>query len=197
MVTQKDLLHCKHWVFDMDGTLTLAQHDFDAIRAELGLPEGLPILESLAALPAAESVPLHQRLDEIELEIAAQSQAAEGAAELLDYLQAKQADFGILTRNNKPNIKVTLQAAGLYDYFDEGALLSRDCVTPKPAGDGICQLLLQWQGSAENTVMVGDHQHDLLAGKAAGVTTLYVDPSAEFIYKNDADICIKSLLNLI
>ncbi len=51
----KQLLNRKHWVFDMDGTLTIAQHDFDAIRDELGLPDNLPILESLAAMPAAES----------------------------------------------------------------------------------------------------------------------------------------------
>ncbi|MCZ7597637.1 MAG: hypothetical protein M5U09_07745 [Gammaproteobacteria bacterium] len=32
------------WVFDMDGTLTHAVHDFDDIRRRLDLPEGLPIL---------------------------------------------------------------------------------------------------------------------------------------------------------
>ena len=37
-----------HWVFDMDGTLTVAAHDFDAIRRELGVPAGKPLLETLA-----------------------------------------------------------------------------------------------------------------------------------------------------
>ncbi len=72
-LTSKHLLSQKHWVFDMDGTLTIAQHDFDAIRDDLGLPDNLPILESLDAMPAAESAPIHQRLNEIELEIAAQA----------------------------------------------------------------------------------------------------------------------------
>ena len=31
------------WVFDLDGTLTVHQHDFDAIRAELGIPEHIKI----------------------------------------------------------------------------------------------------------------------------------------------------------
>ena len=28
----------KHWVFDMDGTLTVAVHDFAAIREALDIP---------------------------------------------------------------------------------------------------------------------------------------------------------------
>ena len=34
------LLKRKHWIFDLDGTLTIAVHDFNAIRKELGIPEG-------------------------------------------------------------------------------------------------------------------------------------------------------------
>ena len=39
-------------IFDLDGTLTEPVLDFDAIRAEIGLPPGLPILEQLEALDA-------------------------------------------------------------------------------------------------------------------------------------------------
>ncbi|HCR31850.1 MAG TPA: HAD family hydrolase, partial [Stenotrophomonas sp.] len=28
----------RHWVFDMDGTLTVAMHDFERIKRELGIP---------------------------------------------------------------------------------------------------------------------------------------------------------------
>ena len=71
-MSYQSLMQKPYWVFDMDGTLTIAQHDFDAIRAELGLPEGLPILESLEKLPSAEAKVLHSQLNEIELEIAHQ-----------------------------------------------------------------------------------------------------------------------------
>ena len=49
----------KHWVFDMDGTLTVAVHDFAAIRVALQIPPEDDILTHLAALPAdvAESSP--------------------------------------------------------------------------------------------------------------------------------------------
>jgi len=39
----------------MDGTLTLAVHDFDAIRNTLGLPLGKPILEAIEDLPAPQA----------------------------------------------------------------------------------------------------------------------------------------------
>lgn len=195
--THDALFSRKHWVFDMDGTLTLAQHDFDAIRDDLGLPEDLPILESLALLPDEESAPLHTRLDQIELEIAAESKAAEGAEELLENLLSAGTTIGILTRNNKINIDVTLRAAGLADYFTEHNLLSRECATPKPAPDGILHLLKQWNASSDDAVMVGDHLHDLLTGRAADTKTLYVDPSGEFIFKQEADICIHQLTDLL
>lgn len=193
----KQLLNRKHWVFDMDGTLTIAQHDFDAIRDELGLPDSLPILESLNAMSAAESAPIHQRLNEIELEIAAESKVAEGAELLLETLLSNGANIGILTRNNKINISVTLKAAGLDGYFTDENLLSRDCAIPKPAPDGILQLLNQWNAKGNQSVMVGDHLHDLLSGRAAGSKTLYVDPLGEFVFKDDADVCIHQLTELL
>ena len=193
----KQLLNRKHWVFDTDGSLTIAQLDSDAIRDELGLPKDLPILESLNALPRAESKRLHQRLNEIELEIAAESKAAEGAELLLENLLSKGVNVGILTRNNKINIDITLKAAGLDAFFESDNLLSRDCSIPKPAPDGILRLLNQWNAVANDAVMVGDHLHDLLSGKAAGTKTLYIDPQGEFIFKKNADVCIHQLTELL
>ena len=42
------LRHLTHWVFDLDGTLTLAVHDFAAIRRHLGIPAQADILHHLA-----------------------------------------------------------------------------------------------------------------------------------------------------
>ena len=49
------LKEVKHWVFDMDGTLTVAVHDFAAIRVALAIPPQDDILTHLAALPAPQS----------------------------------------------------------------------------------------------------------------------------------------------
>lgn len=192
-----DLMDRKHWVFDMDGTLTIAKHDFEAIRRELGLPLGVPILEALERLPAEESTPLHQRLDDMELDVARISEPAEGAAALLEHLLAQGTKIGILTRNNLPNIEVTLEAAGLLHYFQEEDLLSRDCAAPKPAPDGIHKLLNGWSASTNDAVMVGDYIHDLDAGINAGTATVYIDTSGKFPFKNSADVCIQQLTELI
>ena len=45
------LLQRKYWIFELDGTLTVAVHDFNAIRKELGIPERQPIVEALKSLP--------------------------------------------------------------------------------------------------------------------------------------------------
>lgn len=60
----------KHWVFDMDGTLTVAVHDFVAIRVALDIPPQDDILTHLAALPAAEAAAKHAWLLDHERELA-------------------------------------------------------------------------------------------------------------------------------
>jgi len=187
----------KFWIFDMDGTLTEAQHDFNAMRQTLGLPSGRPILESIAALPTDQAQAVNKQLDEIELEIAKGSKPACGAAQLLEALLANNCKIGILTRNNLVNIQVTLEAAGLYHYFEEADLLSRDCIAPKPAPDGIFHLVERWQGHISDALMIGDSIHDISAGNNAEAISVYYDPLANFEHREHADVCISSLKELM
>lgn len=60
----------RHWVFDMDGTLTIAVHDFAAIRRALDIPADDDILHHLAALPAEQAAPKRAWLLEHERELA-------------------------------------------------------------------------------------------------------------------------------
>lgn len=188
--------HIHHWVFDMDGTLTIAKHDFRAMRQALGLRLDRPILESIAELPEAEATRIRTLLHKIELEVAHQSEAAEGALLLLDQLAAKQAQLGILTRNNLINAEVTLAATGLATYFPTSSILGRDCNTPKPSPAGIQQLQSQWQCELTSMAMVGDSIFDLQAGRNAGVMTIYIDPTGEFPHRELADHCLTNLLPL-
>ena len=55
-MTLKDV---KHWVFDMDGTLTVAVHDFALIRRELEIPADADILTHLNGLPAEVAAAKH------------------------------------------------------------------------------------------------------------------------------------------
>ena len=45
--------------------------------------------------------------------------------------------------------------------------------------------------------MVGDFHFDLQAGRAAGATTVYIDPSGEFPDAAHADHCIRALAELL
>lgn len=188
--------HIHHWVFDMDGTLTIAKHDFMAMRQALGLRLDRPILESIAELPEAEATRVRTLLHKIELKVAHQSEAAEGARLLLDQLTARQAQLGILTRNNLLNAEVTLAASDLATYFPAPNILGRDCNTPKPSPAGIQQLQSQWQCTPSSMAMVGDSIFDLQAGRNAGVMTIYIDPTGEFPHRELADYCLTNLLPL-
>lgn len=191
-----DLDRRGYWIFDMDGTLTVAVHDFDAIRAELGLAPKQPILEQLALLPEAEARALYARLDELELELARGARAAEGAERLLESLAARGTQLGILTRNSFANALETLRACGLAKYFAPACVLGREAAAPKPDPQGIRRLLSHWRAEPHQAVMVGDYRFDLLAGRAAGTATVYVDTEREFPFAEHADVSVDSLVAL-
>jgi HAD superfamily hydrolase (TIGR01509 family) len=191
------LLHQRDcWIFDMDGTLTLSMHDFEGIKRELGLPIDQPILEAIAQLPPSEAQQCHQQLEAIEYEIARLAQPQAGAAELLQELRARNYQIGILTRNSKNNAYETLAACGLADFFTDETILSRDCCAPKPSPDGILQLLAKWEMPTERSVMVGDYVFDLTAGRSAGSTTVYIDPTGEFAWRDHADVSVTTLAEI-
>lgn len=186
-----------HWVFDLDGTLTVAVHDFQAIRNTLEVPEGSDILDHLASLPPQQAQSFHSRLQDIEHELAAATRAAAGALTLLDHLQQRDARLGILTRNTRDNAIRTLELIGLMRYFEPDHILGRDEAAPKPDPDGIYHLAKAWGIQPESTVMVGDYQYDLQAGKAAGALTVHVDVTRSFRWPELADISVASLDELV
>jgi HAD superfamily hydrolase (TIGR01509 family) len=188
---------CSHWVFDLDGTLTVAVHDFAAIRRELEIPEGAGILEYLASLSNQQAQPLHDRLQEIELELAAVTRAAAGALALLQHLQESGAQLGILTRNTRENAVRTLDLVGLGRFFDPAHVLGRDEALPKPDPDGIRRLARIWGIAPETTVMVGDYLYDLQAGRSAGALTVHVDATRSFRWPELADVSVGTLDELI
>ena len=192
-----DLTKRANWIFDLDGTLTVAMHDFDAIREELRLPKGLPILEELARLPEIEARERFERLDLLELALARRARAAVGAAALLEALRARDTRLGILTRNSHANALETLRACGLADFFDSACIVGREAAAPKPDPGGIHHLLHGWRATPRDAVMVGDYRFDLLAGRAAGTATVYVDTSGEFPFVEHADVSVQSLVELV
>ena len=169
------LAQIRHWVFDMDGTLTVAVHDFAAIRVALGIPPEDDILTHLAALPADEAKAKHAWLLEHERDLAIASRPAEGAVELVRELAGRGCQLGILTRNARELAHVTLEAIGLAEYFPVERVLGRDEAPPKPHPGGLLKLAQDWGVSPAEMVMVGDYRFDLDCGRAAGTQTVLVN----------------------
>lgn len=170
-----NLAEIRHWVFDMDGTLTVAVHDFAAIRVALNIPPEDDILTHLAALPADEAQAKHAWLLEHERDLAIASQPAVGAVELVRELAGRGYQLGILTRNARELAHVTLEAIGLADCFPVDSVLGRDEAPPKPHPGGLLKLAEAWDVAPARMVMVGDYRFDLDCGRAAGTRTVLVN----------------------
>jgi HAD superfamily hydrolase (TIGR01549 family) len=169
------LRDARHWVFDMDGTLTIAVHDFEAIKRALEIPASDDILHHLAALPAAEAAAKHAWLLEHERELALAAQPAPGAVALVRELQQRDCRLGILTRNAHELALLTLQAIGLGDCFASHDVVGRGEAPPKPHPGGLLQLAAQWRVAPQQLVMVGDYRFDLDCARAAGAFGVLVN----------------------
>lgn len=179
------------WVFDMDGTLTVPQHDFDGLRARLGLPRGVDILSGIAAAPAHEQDRLHAEVEAWEAEHAERAVASPDAVALLARLGPCR--LGVLTRNTRRDALRTLEVCGLAGYFDDADVLGRDSAPAKPDPGGVLTLAARWELDPARLVMVGDWIHDVEAGRQAGARTVWVDRHGTGRFAGSADLCVTSL----
>jgi HAD superfamily hydrolase (TIGR01509 family) len=161
-----------HWIFDLDGTLTVAAHDFVAIRNELGIPPDRDILGFIDEQDVTLASQLSEKLNDIEQDIARKSVSAPGVKPLLNHLLERDCTLGIVTRNSSLSAFTSLEVPGLEGYFS--AVIGREQASPKPDPEGIEQLRSRWSTSVDSMVMVGDYIHDLRAGRNAGVSTVYI-----------------------
>ncbi len=179
-------------IFDLDGTITVPVLDFDAIRAEIGLPPG-PILESLARLSEAERLKAEVVLERHERDAAHGSQLNPGAAETVAALRATGWPVAILTRNTRRWTKFVLQKHGI--AID--ALATRDDAVIKPSGESVLRLCRATDSDPASSWMVGDHLFDVLSGRAAGChTVLLVSSKIRPAYAHEAHHVISSLTEL-
>jgi HAD superfamily hydrolase (TIGR01509 family) len=156
-------------IFDLDGTLTEPLLDFDAMRAEIGLPAG-PILEQLALADAATQARAEEILRRHEREAIARATLADGCAELLAHLASREIPAAILTRNIREVVDTFVASFG----FDFAAVYTREDGPHKPSPAGVFALCERMGVAPAETSMVGDYKFDILAGRAAGCSTVLV-----------------------
>lgn len=156
-------------LFDMDGTLTVPVIDFEAIRRDMGVGPG-PILEQMQRMSALDRAAADAVLLRHEDDAAERSTLNPGCRALLGWLGEIGMPVGLVTRNTRRSVATV---------FGRNELRIDVCVTRedgkfKPAPDPLylaCERLGVEPGQAW---MVGDAYHDVDAGVAAGMVTVWV-----------------------
>lgn len=156
-------------IFDMDGTLTRPHLDFDAIRAEIGLPPG-PILESVIAMPLGSAE--RERADAIlhrhEDEAARASELQPGVHEVLDALRRAEWRIALMTRNSRHATEIVCRKHEL--AFD--IIRTREDGPTKPSPEPIFDICRALDCRSADAWSIGDFHFDILCGHAAGTRTV-------------------------
>ena len=191
------LRDCHHWIFDMDGTLTVPVHDFNDIRRQIDIPADTPILEAISRMDPETANRTRRHLHRIEMDLAALARPQPDALEVLEHLVSRGSTLGILTRNDEDIAEATLCASGLDHLFPARYVVGRETCAPKPSPDGVHHLLDLWRSLPARTVMVGDFLYDIEAGKRAGVRTIHFDSNGIFPWPEFTDHRVTSLSQIL
>ncbi len=184
-------------IFDLDGTLADSALDFDAMRAEIGLQPGLPILEQLDGADAETCARAEVILRRHERDAIAGARLIDGCAELLAHLAARRVPIGILTRNIREVVETFARTFG----FEFHAVYTREDGPPKPSPAGVLALCEKLGAAPAQTLTVGDYKFDVLAGQRAGCRTVLLRqeplPEAEREEWGSPDLIVRSLRELL
>jgi len=184
-------------IFDLDGTLTEPVLDFDAIRAEIGLPEKVPILEYLDQLTVGERARAEAVMLRHERAAIAQATLADGCADLLGHLREREIPIAILTRN----VREVVETFARMFTFQFHAVYTREDGPPKPSPAGALSLCRAMGVAPAHTLAVGDYKYDVMAGRDAGCRTVLVDREGlaahELVDWGSPDLVVKSLRELL
>ena len=176
----------------MDGTLTRASLDFDAIRAEMGISEGT-ILEYLEAAPEEERRRGFSILERHEEEAARTSELNPGVTEALAGLAARAIKTALITRNSRRSTDATCAMHGM--SFD--AAVTRDEAAPKPSAEPLLLGAGLLGIPPVELLIVGDHRYDLEAGREAGVRSVLFLTDASRRFLPLADYSVERLAEVV
>ncbi len=120
-----------------------------------------------------------------------------GVNEVLSYLKTK-AILAVATTKYSRDARILMEGLGIIGHFD--FVLGADSVhKPKPEPDVILKILDLAGSRKDRAAFVGDTTYDILAGKAAGVTTIAVTygfQKKDILAAENPDFLIDSLPEL-
>jgi HAD superfamily hydrolase (TIGR01509 family) len=157
-------------IFDLDGTLTEPLLDFEAIRREVGIASGLPILEALESFDAEARARAEVILRRHEMDAIRAATLADGCSELLAQLAQRGIPVAILTRNVRDAVEDFVRRFEVRVT----AAFTREDGPPKPSPAGVLSLCRTFGLPPADVWMVGDYKYDVIAGRDAGCRTALV-----------------------
>jgi phosphoglycolate phosphatase-like HAD superfamily hydrolase len=179
----------KNFIFDLDGTLLntmpLAFDAFIEIFKELNFSVSKEdIIPHLGKSPMEiflvwvkdkNKIPeIKKRWNEWNLNVeATKVKSFEGVQDLLDYLKENNFPFFIYTGRDRVSAESFLKKKSWCpNYFPtQNIYCGGEEFPDKPSPEPILDILKKFNLNAEETLMVGDHEKDILAGLSAGVKT--------------------------
>ncbi len=182
----------KAFIFDMDGTLVDSKLDFDAMRAELKFPEGVPLLEHIDEIRGQVSEDEVQYFFDVihrhEREGALASELMPGVVDFLEFLNEAGIHTAVLTRNNREVTDLT------FDKWDLSfsKVLSRDCIVrQKPHPEGLLKICEELEVGPHQSVYMGDFSFDLQAAKNAAMKAILYSPEENRELESEADLTVR------
>ena len=172
----------KYWVFDLDGTLVDSfGHYFlileDLLQQQLTRDEkkiliGMHPEQIFKERAPADKVQIY--LDELQqrgIKNALEIQYYEQIKPIFQTLKESDRRIAVWTNRDYKSASHVLEKTDLFPHVE--LLVSADCVTKrKPNPEGLMKIKDFFQCETRDMVMVGDHDHDMEAGKLLGALAL-------------------------
>lgn len=158
-------------LLDWDGVIAETSLDFSGIREKYFDGRRVPLLEAAERLPEERRFQFHRDVEALEVEGADHAVPVPGARELIEWLEAREKPWGIVSRNCRAAIDLAALRCGI---TLPPVTLSRDHGPVKPDPEALWLAAEMIAAPAGGCVFVGDFIYDLIGGRRAGMRTILV-----------------------
>ena len=179
-------------LFDMDGTLTQPMLDFPRIKREMGIGDR-PILETLAKLDPEARCIAEAVLLRHEDHAADHSTLNPGCHDVLNWLDEHNVKIALVTRNSRRSLDRVMKRHNL--PFD--VMVTRDDCAYKPNPQPLLLACDRLAVAPADAWMVGDGSHDVQAGIAATVRTVWISHGRQRDFAEEPWRTVQDLIELL
>ena len=208
------MLKYDHFIFDFDGTLSDSYASF--VKAAMMIAEkyGVPaereqvyyLLKKYSTVHLFDTLPFGENRDiayaafnQLSKELLAkEAEMISGTKELLDFIRANGGTSYIYSHSGEIVLH-NVKRWGIAHYFAD-CMLGDKSYPRKPAPDALLVLVRRNNLDLSRSVMIGDRDIDILAGKNAGMAGILIDdenfyPDLAVEDKVDALISIRDVIS--